>query len=98
MTENEDWWPGVRERFDAEKGECRDLHEVVENVTEECTKVYLDTMARELSSSSLEANASAPIKVVYTAMHGVGYPLVSRLMGAFGFREGEQWSAVATCL
>lgn len=45
---------------------------------------YMDIITRDLCVSKADT-ASSPLKIVYTAMHGVGFPYVSEILNRFGF-------------
>lgn len=57
------------------------LSPLVSDGIEECTAEYMKTAVRKLRWSEYNAESSP---VVYTAMHGVGYPYVSRVFEEFG--------------
>jgi len=67
------------------------------DIIESAEEIYLEMMTKELSSKSQESSSSAssssnetnneclpPARFVYTAMHGVGWDLISKLWSRFG--------------
>lgn len=49
---------------------------------------YMDVITRDLCVSKKETAASS-LKIVYTAMHGVGYPFVSEILNRFGVQSNN---------
>ncbi|ETM51443.1 hypothetical protein L914_04716 [Phytophthora nicotianae] len=59
---------------------------LIENPREELTARYFER-ARASLCRFPEANANTPLKIAYTAMHGVGHAFTSRSFAAFGHKE-----------
>lgn len=57
-------------------------HPQLQIVTEDVAKAYVESISR-LSSSTHEANAQSPVRIAYTAMHGVGRQWVERAFKAY---------------
>lgn len=66
--------------FDLNETRLRSSH-LVSDCTDECITAYM-SVGKSLKSRSEDENRSAPA-VVYTAMHGVGYPFICKLFEEF---------------
>lgn len=59
-------------------------HPLAQDASEEVANAYFASLAK-LASRNREQNALSPIRVAYTAMHGVGKQWMERAFDAFGF-------------
>ncbi|KAL3318780.1 Phosphoglucomutase-2 [Cichlidogyrus casuarinus] len=62
-------------------------HPCVEDKLEEIVQAYTKAQLEGIHFNSNEANAKAPLSVVYSAMHGVGFEPAKNLVKAFGFSD-----------
>eukprot|EP01069_Polyplicarium_translucidae_P003769 Polyplicarium_translucidae@DN2403_c0_g1_i1.p2 len=82
---NQAWWPGVRELLHPDTGILKDGHKATDPYDEMMT-AYMTDMPTELCSRRDETEKST-LRIVYTAMHGVGTPFVREIMKRFGFKN-----------
>uniref|UniRef100_A0A1I8JFC4 Phosphoglucomutase n=1 Tax=Macrostomum lignano TaxID=282301 RepID=A0A1I8JFC4_9PLAT len=53
----------------------------------EMQAAYYEAQTEQLRYNGTQANSACPVRVVYTAMHGVGTRYVTSLMSSFGFPD-----------
>lgn len=67
---------------------------LLENPFERLVPKYISDISSDLSAPG-NGTDNNKLKFVYTAMHGVGTPMVKRMLSAFGFKgnlmTGEAW-------
>jgi len=78
-------WEGVDQLLDANTGLLKDTSKIVD-LYDESVGSYMTEIPKDLARKP-EATAKSNLKIVYTAMHGVGYPFVSQIVEKFGFKN-----------
>lgn len=83
------FWPEVEAFFDREKGTCVQAPGggTVEDLRNEMWKSYTEQISKTLCARHSETSSS-PLRVVYTAMHGVGTPFAKAVLESFGCTSG----------
>ncbi|KAH0473980.1 MAG: uncharacterized protein KVP18_001663 [Porospora cf. gigantea A] len=86
---NQKMWDGVGELLDA-SGFLKNTAATT-NLYDYCMSEYFTDMASELllEPQRLQAAKDTQLKVVYTAMHGVGYPWVEKVVEVCGFPKAQ---------
>ncbi|PHJ20324.1 glucosephosphate-mutase gpm2 [Cystoisospora suis] len=98
ISNNLKFWDDVEKFFDRRSGELRaeaNESSLLENPFDRLVSEYINDVSSELASPSNAADSSK-LKFVYTAMHGVGTPMMKRMLSAFGF-EGDLMTVEAQC-
>lgn len=78
-------WDEAMALLDATTGMLRDVLKVTDPY-DAIFASYMDNLTKELLLNK-EAIAQSDLKIVYTAMHGVGYPFVKEILERFGYTK-----------
>mmetsp|Transcript_13744 Transcript_13744/g.27334 ORF Transcript_13744/g.27334 Transcript_13744/m.27334 type:complete len:457 (+) Transcript_13744:114-1484(+) len=84
ILKNLEPWDGVSALLSPETGLLKDPSEKSEEVLQSMWDAYTETISKELCTKKALTSQST-LKIVYTAMHGVGCEFVKRTVEAFGF-------------
>ncbi|PFH36280.1 glucosephosphate-mutase GPM2 [Besnoitia besnoiti] len=89
ITNNLAFWPEIEEYFDRATGELTEKatrSPLLETPFDDIIDAYVRDVAADLRISQPPDAGNGP-KFAYTAMHGVGTPMVKRMFSAFGFED-----------
>lgn len=89
IRENQALWESVEDLLDRVKGHCHEVPAVkglLHDPREAMIEAYMSELSRDLCTRREETEKS-DLKIVYTAMHGVGWMFASELLKHFGFSK-----------
>ncbi|KEP64119.1 UNVERIFIED_CONTAM: glucosephosphate-mutase GPM2 [Hammondia hammondi] len=87
INSNLDFWSDVDEYFDSKTGM---LTEKAANssLLEDPLNTYVDAYIKDIAADlCVPVQQRSDLKFMYTAMHGVGTPMVKKMLAAFGFND-----------
>lgn len=85
INENLKPWDAAIALLEAGTGMLKDLKSVIDPY-DMMFKSYMDEITDDLCTRKAQT-ATSDLKIIYTAMHGVGYPFVAEILKRFGYER-----------